>query len=126
MKFANGLLERGERLQLHVAVPLLPFAALRKNDDRFVTIAEAVQRRRKADAELTHIVVAALAASVKKKNDRPVMQLRVMLRQPDAIAIFVIAEGDASLEKTRLLGAGNEEDGESERRSAGEDTRSPV
>ena len=101
VELANRNFERGHGLRFHLAVPLLSKTALRKDDDRFVTVGETLERRGKTDRQLPFVVVSPLIAAVKKKNHRPVMYLRVMRRQPDAVAIAMSAHDDRSLEKRR-------------------------
>src|ERR1700736_4525370 len=90
VKFADRTLERRHGLQFHVAVPLVTGPALRKNDDGFVSIAETPECRTEPDRHLAKVVVSPFAAAVQEENHRPVMQLRVMRRQPDAISILVV------------------------------------
>ena len=125
VKLADRRLQLRHRHRLRLAVPLVSEIGLRKNDDRLVSLAVALQRRREADADLPHIVRAAFAAAVQIEHDRPVMQLRVVVRQPDAVLVGVIAELDLALQKLRAACAGEQCTAGDCQRSEKDDEASP-
>ena len=100
-ELSHGCRQRRERLLLHRSIPLSMRCALRNDDDGAVATRILPQSKRQTDRELLHVVVTAFAAAVKIEDHRPADQPRVMMRQPDAISIFMPADGDASLEKSR-------------------------
>ena len=100
-KLLDGLIERGERLLLHLPVPLMPEAALRQHHDGASSRRIAREQRGESDGELAKVIVAALAASVQKEDDRPAMELRVMPRKPDAIRVRRLVNGDSTLDESR-------------------------
>src|SRR5713101_6202656 len=71
VKLLDRLVQRGKGLQLHLAVPLLAVAALRKDDHALVALPETLQRWSETYADLSEVVVAALAAAVQEQNNRP-------------------------------------------------------
>src|SRR5207253_9256579 len=108
VKLLDRLVQRSKGLPLHLPVPLLAVAALRKDDHALVAAPETLQRRSETDADLSNVVIAAFAAAVQEQNDRPAAQLRVVRRKPDSISIGVIAERDPALEEMRAAAAEEE------------------
>src|SRR6185436_977380 len=85
VKLAEGLLEGRKGLLLLLAIPLLAETALREDDEGFVAVAVALERRSESEGKLAEVVVAALAAAVKEEDDGPAAQLREVRRQPDPV-----------------------------------------
>jgi hypothetical protein len=80
VELADDTIQLGQRHLLHLAVPLMVVVALRKDHDGLVPLAVALERGTEADAHLLCVVRASLTASVEIEDDRPAVQLRIVLR----------------------------------------------
>src|SRR5712692_3855907 len=104
MEFADRRVESSHRLRLHLPVPLLAGTGLGKHNDALVPLRETLEGGSQAGADLALVIIPSLAAAVQVEDHRPVVKLAVARREPDAVAVVLLAEVDGPLEEARAPG----------------------